>query len=660
MRRVIGAAAASAMVLATLAVSTPAAGARGARPALRGTAVQVEYVGELPALRQRVRTSAAPDGFRADLAELPVLGHGPDQGEETEGFPIEGWEIPSADDLPVSATADELVRSWEGSNHFDSRYSDGGNQFSGEPPDQGLCVGNGYVMETVNSVIQVYNTNGTPLIHGNPGLSDNPVGISLNEFYGVASAFDRTRFKFGPFLFDVSCYFDDATGRWFHLADNLGQRRSTGAFTGRGELDLAVSTTSNPLGPWKIYSINTVNNGTAGTPNHHCDLGYCFADYPHIGADEHGIYLTTNEYSFFGEGYTGAQLYALSKADLVAGVNKPRGVSFQNLEVPELDQLGFTVRAAQSRSSSFVSANGGTEYFVSSTAGDGSETGNTTGGSDEVVVWALTDTSSLSNAKNPSPTLQHTVVTTLPYVFPPLALQKDGPTPLLDCINQGVDCIGDEAPFEQDGPYPLDGSDTRVLSSFFQGDLLWGTLGTALTGSGGSDYEEENDFAPDPIDQKVGVLYFALEPSWDGDTLFADVVQQGYLGVDDGNLLYPSLAMADDTHGFIGATLVGPDDYPGAVYIPVAIGSDPATVEVAAPGVGPDDGFTGTFEGEFQPRWGDYGYAVPGAGSDVWFAAEYIAQQCSFEAFTADSTCGFTRSLFANWSTRVSLLRTEA
>jgi hypothetical protein len=660
MRRVLGAALAVAMVLAMFAVSTTSAGAKSAQPALRGTALQVSYVGELPRLRQRASTSAAPRRFGADLAELPLLGHGPDDGEDAEAFPIEGWDIPSATDLAVSGTAPELVRSWEGSNHFDSRYSNGGNQFSGEPPDQGLCVGNGYVMETVNSVIQVYDTNGTPLIHGNPGVGTQAVGISLNEFYGVAPAFDRTRFKFGPFLFDVSCYYDEATGRWFHLADNLGQKRSTGAFTGRGELDLAVSKTSNPLGAWKFYSINTVNNGTGGTPNHHCDLGFCFADYPHIGADAHGIYLTTNEYSLFGDGYTGAQLYALSKADLVAGVNVPRAVYFQNLTVPELDQLGFTLRGAQSRASSFVAANEGTEYFVSSTAGDGSETGNTTGGSDKVVVWALTGTSSLSTAKNPSPALRHTVVTTLPYVFPPLALQKDGPTPLLDCINQGVDCIGDEAPFEQEGPYPLDGSDTRVLSSFFQGDLLWSTLGTALQGSGGSDYEEENQFAPDPIDQKVGVLYFALQPAWHDGALSATVAQQGYLGVDDGNLLYPSLAMADDTHAFIGASLVGPNDYPAAVYVPVTLGSDPTAVQVAAAGVGPDDGFTGTFEGDFQPRWGDYGYAVPGTGSDVWFAAEYIAQQCSFETFLADSTCGFTRSLFANWSTRVSLLRTQA
>src|SRR5215467_15978306 len=31
---------------------------------------------------------------------------------------------------------------FEGLNHYQQRYSRGGNQFSVEPPDQGMCVGN--------------------------------------------------------------------------------------------------------------------------------------------------------------------------------------------------------------------------------------------------------------------------------------------------------------------------------------------------------------------------------------------------------------------------------------------------------------------------------------------------------------------------------------
>lgn len=43
---------------------------------------------------------------------------------------------------------------FQGLNFHDQRFANGGNQFSVEPPDQGLCAGNGFVLETVNDVLQ--------------------------------------------------------------------------------------------------------------------------------------------------------------------------------------------------------------------------------------------------------------------------------------------------------------------------------------------------------------------------------------------------------------------------------------------------------------------------------------------------------------------------
>ena len=59
-------------------------------------------------------------------------------------------------------------------------------------------------------------------------------------------------------------------------------------------------------------------------------------------------------------------------------------------------------------------------------------------------------------------------------------------------------------------------------------------------------------------------------------------------------------------------------------------------------------------EGGFRPRWGDYATATidPATGS-IWLANEYIGQRCGLNEWLLDSTCGFTRSLFANWSTRI-------
>src|SRR5262249_25435951 len=147
---------------------------------------------------------------------------------------------------------------------------------------------------------------------------------------------------FGPSLFDPSCAWDASSGRWFHLADTLGQRPVTGALTGKGWLDLAVSQTSDPLGRWYLYRIWTQNDGQNGTPNHHCDTGFCFADFPHFSVNAGGVFLTTNEYAFFGgEGYSGSQLYALDKADLENGGGGTTAAYFQNLSVPSLDQKAF-------------------------------------------------------------------------------------------------------------------------------------------------------------------------------------------------------------------------------------------------------------------------------------------------------------------------------
>jgi hypothetical protein len=201
----------------------------------------------------------------------------------------------------------------------------------------------------------------------------------------------------------------------------------------------------------------------------------------------------------------------------------------------------------------------------------------------------------------------------------------------------------------------MDALDGRMMGAYLQSGVLWGVLGTGLQGPGGSDFTPENNFAPTPIDQKAGVAYFAIEPTSDG-RLRANVLQQGYLGVDNGNLSMPSIAMGGAGNvGFIGATLVGPDHYPSAVYAKVGLGVEPAVIRVAGAGIGPDDGFSGTWVGGLRPRWGDYGYAVPGAKGTVWLAQEYIAQRCGFGEFVSDGTftCGFERTFFANWSTRI-------
>ncbi|MEP6973767.1 MAG: hypothetical protein ABI869_06460 [Actinomycetota bacterium] len=673
------------MVVASLSVGVSLSGTAGAAAARSDhRAGRIIYRGKSAPLRQIARRGTATTLVRpthsvaglggrvqADLAHFDQLNalQG-DEGNNAES----GFTAPKVPPLPQDLSAPGVLASWEGSNSYANDWSFNGNQFSVEPPDQGLCVGNGFEFETVNQVIQVYDGSGTPLIYGTPFFAGSPaVGLALNEFYGFPPSLDFSTGVFGPFSGDVVCYYDQATQRWFHLMFSIEQDRTSGAFTGNMALELAVSASSNPLGSWNFYEIPAQNNGTQGTPDHGCDGGFCFGDFPKIGADANSIVLTTNEYSFFGSDFNGVQIYALSKADLVAGVSNPTMVYLQNQNVPALGQGGFTAWPAQSSPSSFDSSNGGTEYLVSSTAGDGSETGNTTGGSDKIVVWALTNTSSLDTA-TPDLGLQQAVVTTIPYVLPPRSFMRSsqGPLALLQCLNLGTSCPAlnvSDPPFVQPGPYPLDSSDTRVLSSFFQDGVLWTTVATGLQGTGGSSYAFENNLAQVKLDTKAGVAYFALRPTWsDGSggeglaqadaTLGADVAQQGYIGIQGGNLIYPSLAIGSNGVGYIGATRVGPQYFASPAYIKVGLGIVPSSVGVVTQGAGPNDGFTGTWEGGFRPRWGDYGSATIDDDGSVWFAAEYTQSRCGLKQFAADITCAFSRGIFENWSTRVTHLST--
>jgi hypothetical protein len=62
---------------------------------------------------------------------------------------------------------------FQGLNFHDQRFANGGNQFSVEPPDQALCAGNGFVLESVNDVLQVYDAAGNALLNGGQAVDLN-------------------------------------------------------------------------------------------------------------------------------------------------------------------------------------------------------------------------------------------------------------------------------------------------------------------------------------------------------------------------------------------------------------------------------------------------------------------------------------------------------
>lgn len=549
---------------------------------------------------------------------------------------------PSATSASVQASTTStsnasLTRSFDGLNFRQNRLASGGNQFSVEPPDQGLCVGNGFVLESVNDVLRVYNQQGTPLT--------DPV--ALNAFYGYPPAINRTTGVYGPFVTDPSCYFDKPTQRWFHIVLTLDTDPASGAFLGTNHLDLAVSKTASPLNGWTIYRIAAQNDGTQGTPNHNCQGGPCLGDYPHIGADANGFYITTNEYDFFGPNYHAAQIYALPKLALAANAATINFVEFDTIGTVNSPGAGlpgnpgFTVWPATSPDSQYATALNGTEYFMSS---DAATEANGDGASRDLIVWSLSNTASLNSA-SPAPVLSNSVLTVNPYSIPAKATQKKGNTPLATCLNTpscAALVLGGADPFtETEGV--LDSNDTRMQQVMYANGKLWGALDTNVT-----------------VNQvgEAGIEWFIVNP------VALKVINQGYLGGNNANLTYPAIGVTSGGKGVMAFTLTGPNNYPSAAYAPIDVNGVGA-IHIAAAGVGPQDGFSeykvfGT-NGVPRPRWGDYGAAVP-FGNSVWIASEYIGQTCTYAQYIKNTpasplfSCNMTRTALGNWGTRISLV----
>ena len=580
---------------------------------------------------------------------------------------------------------------FEGLNFYQQRYARGGNQFSVEPPDQGLCVGNGYELEAVNDVLNIYNASGASALPDN--TASNVVGgfprnvnhaVDLNSFYGYPPAVNRSTGIRGQFVTDPTCIYDAASQRFYVLVLTLEVVPTTGAFTTANHLDLAVSQTSNPTGGWNIYRIDVTGDGSPGNTGGPCP---CLGDYPHIGADANGVYLTTNAYPWGPGDFDGAQIYALSKAQLAAGAAHVTMVHIDTTGTVHATsptaqtEPGFTVWPAHSPGTTSYDLNaGGTEYFLSSNAGEEASGDDFTGSSTNLVVWALTNTSSLNSA-TPNVTLTNNVLMANQYGVPPRAKQPGtGTAPGTDapqghCLNDettstiaGVGCyrlLVSTAVHNATKPelvMPIDANDSRMQQVMFANGKLWGALDTALNPDGGP--------------QRAGIAWYIVKPDTSSGSLAAKLAMQGYLGAAGYDFTYPAIGVTPSGRGVMAFTAVGDTLNPSAAYAAIDAQVGVGPWNVLATGAAVDDGFSGykaqRFPAAIRPRWGDYG-AASVDGNSVWVASEYIAQACNYTAwggpfFTGGSgdnllgTCGGAshgpgaRAALGNWSTRISKL----
>ncbi|HET7182248.1 MAG TPA: hypothetical protein VFI15_08475, partial [Candidatus Limnocylindrales bacterium] len=386
------------------------------------------------------------------------------RAKATRGGP--GLSGITVDSTPVSDASG--ATSFSGIDHFQQRYGvAGGNQWSLEPPDQALCVGGGYVFEAVNNAIAVYDASGTQL------ASD-----SLNNFFGYPYEIDRTAGVAGPKqTTDPTCLFDPTTNRFFltiltYDSDAGGNPLASGTNT----LDTAVSPEGTPFGAWSITHIDATDDGNHNTPDHaNCP---CLGDYPHIGVDATGFYITTNEYPWFVDGFNGSQIYAMSKAQLASGATSVTVTQIDTNRGDANENPGFTIWPAQSPTAAqYDTSAGGTEYFLSTNA---AEEANGSGSSTELLTWSLTNTSSLDTTPNLG---VHVVKSTVgKYAVPLPSNQKVGSVPLADCLNVtwcAKVALGTPDKYKET-ERPLDSLDSRMQQVTYANGLLYGSHGTAV------------------------------------------------------------------------------------------------------------------------------------------------------------------------------------
>lgn len=492
---------------------------------------------------------------------------------------------------------------FNGLSHFDQRTAGTGiytnTQFSLEPPDQGMCASNKFVVNTINTAVEVTNTTGTILTAPTP----------INQFFGLSPEIDRVNVVFGQFTSDPKCYFDAATGHWFLTVLEIDTNPANGAFANHSHELIAVSQTSDPTGMWRDFAIDTTDDGTNGTPNHAgCP---CFGDQPLIGANAAGFFVTTNEFSLGNGPFNGAQVYAISKHALIEAAMHPSvtfmpavvGIDAAQDLVP-FGGLSFSIQpSTQPQGFDFGHAFNGTEYFLSSLDFTGTV-------DNRIATWALTGTNTLDQSF-PNVNLTFTVIKSQLYGQPTPVTQKAGATP---------EATANGAP---EGF--LNSNDDRMNQVVFAGGALWSGVNTIVQVPGQA--------------ARTGIAFFAVVPFWHEGNLHAVLVKNGYVSVANENVLFPSIGMNIFGQGVMSFTLSGPDFFPTAAYLPISLFST-GKVHIAAAGTGPEDGFT-CVGGPGVCRWGDYSAAVSSPdGESVWLATEYIP--------------GTTRTVLANWGTFIS------
>ncbi len=563
-----------------------------------------------------------------------------------------------------------------------------------EPPDQGLCAGNGYVMEVLNiGELRVFNAK----------LSGGSADISLDSLMGLTGL----GWSSGG---DVVCLYDASHGgHWFIIEFvSTSSEASGGTFSGCFAAvkdscleGIAVSVTNDPRGAYNVYFLDP------NAVNHDPGKGYLLNDFAKLGNTRDALLLSYDEFNLNGStvpacpafgcfGFNGAQQFAINKKALelgwpvlspfggpnpmftsayvnmgrIHGLQPPPGKCYAG-PYAGIDCWYQVIPAQSPDPSQFDNAHNGMGFMLGSLDLFGT-------GDNRIAAFDWSGLGYLNSygcASCSSITFGGMVFTNLEAYMDEgagcaaslggycgLAAQRTGLVPLgKNCVAFGLDS-GVKSCAEQGIASNGDGM-TQV--SYAQGKI-WGAISTLVN----QKYGNGKCGASASCEIHVGAAFFVVSTSNGGLTM----VNQGYISPAHEDITFPSFA-AGDTSGqgtIVSFTLSGnggPSGANGGGYFPSSAfgwvssssrGLVAGKIYITAMGKGAQDGFTQYlgYPNSIRPRWGDYGAAIFVPGKGFYFASEYIQNaNCPSSKFLVDPSCGGTRAPYANWGSSINLVK---
>jgi hypothetical protein len=621
------------------------------------------HVSSPPMLSRRARS--------ADRAmSMPLLRpHVPAKGRNGGG----AISIPTVSCVPLRAGCDNIspfaggAVGVKGLNAVDSAEHTANTFKDVEPPDQGLCAGNGSVVET--------NNIGEILIFNKALKRTSPV-ISLDTLMGLT----KRGWSSGG---DPSCLYDPSNGgHWFFTEIVSASPESKGgAFTGCFAAvandcyeGIAVTKGSSPFGPYNTYFLSAdYNPSEPGSPQ-------LLNDYAKISSTRDAFMLFYDEFPLSGSNpglgggfFNGAQQFAFNKTALEKGMpaakvtvarenmgllKTPNGTCFSDNKYfdPGL-ACWFSVIPAVPAGGKFDNSHGGSGFMLATVDFYAL-------GGNQLAVFDWTGLKGLNSSGCSacsgirfggqlfSGGKRYYDNGDLPSgINDP---QKAGPIPLGDeCGQAGLSTLT-SCP-----EYGIASNSDQVTQASQGNGQLWTAVSTAV----------EQTFGSSAPEQHMGALYWAVGTSGFDKTGQFTLTSQRYVSAMHEEMEFPTIASgASNGRAILSFTLNGNGGqngadnggfYPSSAFGRITTSSAgllQSTINIADLGQSPQDGFTEYqgYPGSLRARWGDYGGAIL-MGGKYYFASEYIQYpNCLPPEFTLTiGTCGGTRDGNANWGTSV-------